>query len=339
MTATHNADAKGVLFWSLPDNGRIRVGWGKEGQFRNFWQNTLLLPNAANADLLERAVQYWHPSPPTVAVPEANWVVNYVAEPDIAANGQAWLEKRWGGKVPIFNHPNAIRASARDRIEEVFGGIKGLVVPKTVRLRLRSVDDLKRVFDDNGFRFPVILRPAKWQTGMGMLRIDSHDDWVRIIGSPYMTEDQFMIQFEDVGNAAGEYQKVRVLFVGGTPYLRHVKATTDWMIHNTSKNAVEGFAGKREIQVIDELEANPTFMHICSEIGQRLQLDFFGADIGIDPANNRFVLFEANPSMSVFFAPREDDTPERAERRERLQLRAERAVVELLKDPTRWRSG
>ena len=147
-----------------------------------------------------------------------------------------------------------------------------------------------------------------------------------------------MTQFVDSKTQEDVYLKVRILFIGGKPFLRHVKASSNWLVHNSRSEDVAGFPA-REVQFIQELEVNKDFMQICHDVAERLPLDYFGMDIGVDLDRNHFVLFEANPSMNVFFPERAYLSEASLARRERLQQRAASHLDKILRDPELWAHG
>ena len=294
----------------------------------------MVAPDSATDHLAKTTTEFWHPQP-KAAPPQASWIVNFCTDPDTFGQAMTWLNDTYDDTIPIFNHPDRLFHTARDRQSAQLSGIDGLTVPRCVRFSFETADDIARVFEENGFRFPVLVRPNELQTGQGMKRIDNHEQWADLLYTRWYRQDHLMIQFEDSRTDEGIFQKARVVFIGGKPFLRHVKAAADWLVHNNAKQSVPGFA-EREIEIIDQLEADADFMTICDTIGGRIGLDFCGADIGVDLANKTFVLFEANPSMSVFFPQRDNLSAADLERRERLQTKTADAFLAHLQNPGGW---
>lgn len=335
MTVKYDNSVSGLSFWALPDDRRLRVRLNKAGKVEFVRHNMLVLPQEASDYLSQNARDYWYPQSDTVTEQRPEWIINTCTDPDTFSDAMTWLDETYAATIPIFNHPKSIAMSSRERQAQQLTGIKNLVVPHCVRFRFETVQELVRTFEEGGFRFPVLVRPNELQTGQGMKRIDSHDDWEKLLYTRWFRRDHMMIQFEDSQTDEGIYLKVRVVLIGGKPYLRHVKASNDWLVHNASKQVVNGFPD-REMAVIDQLEAETSFMEACDKIGQRVRLDFCGVDIGVDVANKRYVLFEANPSMSVFFPLRPNMTDAEMERRKRLQGKSSSAFLAHLMDPALW---
>jgi hypothetical protein len=124
-----------------------------------------------------------------------------------------------------------------------------------------------------------------------------------------------------------------VVFVGAQAFVRHVKASSVWQVHNRASGRL---ADDRELETVEALEASASFRALCADVAARTRLDLCGMDVGVDPARDRFVLFECNPAMSVFFATRPGHTRAQIERRARLQAPAELALDRLLRDPSGW---
>ncbi len=324
----------GLIFRAIPDDGTAGLGYSRRGQPEYRQRNVMGLPKDAQSVLSPCAVDYWYPGDD---VPHGiEWVVNTCTDADSFGRALDWLEDKFG-TVPIFNHPKGIRATVRDRVPALLGGIPDLTVPKTIRTRFRTVAELEQVFADNGFAFPVLIRPVELQGGVGLLRIDGPQDWEDALYTRFHGQEHFMTQFVESATDAGEYRKLRVAFVGGQPYLRHIKVGPSWMVHNTPSDIANDFEATRELPMIDALRGDTRLVAICDQIGQRVPLDLFAADIGINPGSGQFVLFEANASVSVFFPERENETPERLLRRDLLQAPAEAAFVDLLQRPDQWR--
>ena len=335
MTTTQSKSAPGLQFFALPDDRTLQVRLNSAGNAEFTRHNMLVLPQAVKDALSRNATDYWHPAPAKVPTPRPKWIVNACTDPDTFSDAMTWLNETYGSDTPIFNHPQRLAQTARDRQAQRLDGITGLTVPRCVRLTFETKQDLIRVFEEGGFRFPVLVRPNELQTGQGLQRVDSHDEWEKLLYTRWFRKEHMMIQFEDSQTETGTYLKARVVFIAGKPFLRHVKAGSNWLVHNAIREAIDGFP-ERELDVIDALEADPSFMAICEEIGARVGLDFCGADFGVDPDNGNYVLFEANPSMNVFFPLRDNLSKAELARRERLQERAADALLRHVQDPGQW---
>jgi hypothetical protein len=328
---------KGLNFFALPDDRTVRLSLGPDGRAEVQRHNMLILPQDAKDYLARQADALWYPHPAGDQMSDAAWIVNNCTDPDTYSAPMDWLEQTFADRVPIFNPPSALAKSVRDRQVEIMGDIPGLVVPQVKRFTLETVSDLRRVFEEGGFSFPVLVRPNEHQAGLGLERIDSHDDWERVLYTRWYRKVHLMTQFVDTQTESGAYLKVRVTFIGGKPYIRHCKAATHWLVQGARNDLITENPAL-ELELIDRIEANSAFMSVFGRIGGALDLDLFGADLGFDLETDRLVLFEANASMSMFFSLREGRSHEWLMRRKRLQQPAEEHLVAYIKDPSAWRS-
>lgn len=328
-------DTSGFSFFALPDTRMLQVSLDARGRPRFGRRNALSLPEELSDFLSTEAPEYWYPQPDDRFPQNPDWIINKCTDPDTYGEALDWLKDRYGQTSAIFNHPDAVRMTTRDAVSKRLNGIDGLIVPRCERFRFQTEADLMRVFRKNGFEFPVLVRPSEFQTGQGMVRVDSDADWSKLLYSPWHLKDHFMTQYVDCQNDENAYFKARVLFIGGKPFVRHVKASAEWLVHNNRRVDVAGFP-ERELRFVDELEADHEFMAVCHSVAERLPLDSFGMDIGVDLPRKRFVLFEANPSMNVFF-PERTGRPEGAKaRRDRLQHPAMRHMSQVIRAPESW---
>jgi glutathione synthase/RimK-type ligase-like ATP-grasp enzyme len=324
----------GLLLSALPDGGRVPVRADRMGRPVTAWENRVNLPEATGRWLSEAARTVWAGGVP--ALPGADWAVTLLAEPETYAAGLSWLDARLPAGMAVFNHPRAVALTRRDRSAARLAGVPGLVVPATHRFTPRTAADFATAFETGGFRFPVLVRPTGQQGGTGLLRIDDPAGWETAAATPWLGTPHAMTQFEDFATPTGTYFKARVLFVGGRAFPRHVKASTHWKVHNRGEGRV---ADTDELPIIDRLEDCAVFRGLCEGIAERLCLDFCGLDLGVDPDRQRYVLFEANPAMAVFFPERPGASAADRARRARLQMPAARALDALLRSPLEWASA
>lgn len=328
MAASH-----GVRLAALPMSGKITVSLNGSGRLVTRFPNQITFPEIASPWLEAHAPKLWCPPEGPARKQPFAWALNLLADPDDYRHALVWQDEAIAPRVPIFNHPRAVVQTRRDLSARRLAGVPGLVVPPCVRFRADSREAFERAFSDHSFHYPVLVRPSGTQSGLGQLRIDSAADWDAALNSRWFGLPHFMVQFEDSQTEEGLYFKARVVFAGGQAFVRHVKASSNWQIHNHASGRV---GDERELEIVDLLEASTVFRDLCADVAARTGLDLCGMDLGVDPWRERYVLFECNPSMSVFFAPRPNQTPEQAERRARLQGPIEQIVATLARDPLAW---
>lgn len=323
----------GTSLVALPQSGKVRVRLESNGRQTTNFPNRIAFPEMSKRWLHQNAPQLWCPPEGPARLLRFSWALNLLADPDDYRHALIWQDEAIAPDIPIFNHPRAVAQSRRDLSAQRLAGVPGLVVPPCVRFKADGLAAFERAFADHGFSHPVLIRPCSTQGGIGQLRIDSTAGWEAAVNSRWFGQPHFMVQYEDSQTSDGTYFKARVVFVGGQAFVRHVKASSVWQVHNRASGRV---SDDRELEIVALLEASATFRAICAAVASRTRLDLYGIDVGVDPARDRFVLFECNPSMSVFFPPRLDHTPAQVERRARLQAPVEQAVDALLRDPGSW---
>lgn len=334
-TLTAEAAARPISFCAVPDSGEVEVKITGNGQPKPVLPNLLAVPADLRARISETALELWHPAPPGTCPARAPWIVNHCADADEYRNALIWLDETYGATVPVFNHPRAVARTRRDHSSAALQGIEGLIVPRVARFRATSRAAFELCFAAHDFRYPVLVRPCAGQTGRGLLRIDGPRDWDRAVQTRWFGQPHFMTEFVDFATQDGLYLKARVLFVADRFFVRHVKAATGWKVHNRSANSIKDFKDE-ELELIETLNANAAFARACAAIPARTALDFCGMDVGVDPARNRFVMFECNAAMSVFFKRKGSVDAARQARRDLLETPPSSAFEQHLAAPGSW---
>lgn len=329
----HGANrAQGHILSALPDDGSVMVRLDAQGRPVPVWENRIDLPDTGRDWLIRSARTVWAGVAPAEGA-EADWSVNVLADPDMYARALVWHDDHLTPGARVFNHPRAVARTRRDLSAAVLAGVPGLEVPACHRFTPQGPRDFARVFAARDFRFPVLVRPCGHQGGTGQIRVDGPDGWDAAAETSWLGAPHFMTQFIESADAEGVYHKARVMFVAGRAFVRHVKASRHWLVHNQAAGRI---SDDTELPMIDLLEACPLFTAACEEVAARLHLDWCGMDVGIDPLRQRYVLFECNAAMAVFFAERPDLSAEARSRRARLQAPLARALDHHLHSPFAW---
>lgn len=328
-----NAAQQGARLVALPMSGTVTVNREMSGRLSAYFPNRIAFGASSKRWLDSHAPELWCPPEGPARNRHFAWALNLLADPDDYRHALIWQDEAIAPEVPIFNHPRAIAQTRRDLSAQRLAGVPGLVAPACVRFRGDSLAAFKQAFSDHGFRYPVLVRPCSTQGGVGQLRVDSASDWNAALNSRWLGLPHFMVQYEDSQTAEGLYFKARVVFVGEQSFVRHVKASSSWRVHNRAPGRV---SDDREFEIVEKLEASPVFRALCADVASRTRLDLCGLDVGVDPAREHYVLFECNPCMMIFFPPRPDQTQAKSERRARLQAPIERSLDALMRDPAAW---
>jgi glutathione synthase/RimK-type ligase-like ATP-grasp enzyme len=112
--------------------------------------------------------------------------------------------------------------------------------------------------------------------------------------------------------------------------LRHMVIGDSWLLHAQRRSEATESDEEEVLEAFDR-EIAPKVRAVCMEIGDRLDLDYFGIDCSIS-SEGVMTLFEANACMNIMFnsapSPNMWDKPI-------ADIKA--ALFNLLRSPTLWR--
>lgn len=297
---------KGILFEAIPDNGQIGVRVGENGRAQSVWPNRIVLPDDILTKLKKDTVPFLYPPPKPIEYQGASWIVNMCADADEYRNALIGLDQAFGDKLPIFNHPRAVAMTRRDLSAKLLEGIPNLIVPKCVRFKADANNSFQKTFEAEGFKYPVLVRPATSQTGRDLVKIDTPFDWTKVYQTHWYGKYHYMTQFVDTQENSF-YIKARIVLVGGDFYFHHVKKSTHWLIHHGKGELSPEDFFEEERDIVEKLKSNDFFCAICSEISSRSKMDLVCVDISV--GDFCFTLFEANAAMTIFHDKSYYDTP------------------------------
>jgi len=244
-------------------------------------------------------------------LPPYDIVFNGIGDPDLAAPGAATVAAfiRHCNK-PVLNDPAKIALTRRDLLPALLGDIDGVVIPRTQRLgtqRLAGGVAVERQLADLNMHPPVLLRPAGSHGGVGVLRVNSWDEFDPL--SLQGADQWYATHYVHCGSPDGFTRKYRIAFVGGTPYPYHLAISQHWMVHYFSAD-MERHAWKlaEEAAFLEDWRGaiGARAAAAITAIGQRLGLEFAGVDFAMLP-DGRVLIFEANATMLIH--PENPDGP------------------------------
>lgn len=132
----------------------------------------------------------------------------------------------------VLNAPDLIQNLSRDRAFHMVRDIDSVRMAETRRLRC---SELRAILPSgetevSGLPFPLIIRPVDSHAGTNLERLDGvgalADYLERVDAAEY-----FVGEFIDYASADGCYRKLRVVLIGGVPYVCHLGISTHWMVH------------------------------------------------------------------------------------------------------------
>jgi hypothetical protein len=229
-------------------------------------------------------------------------VVNLVTDPDqnpkVLENIRK-LMRGYGGR--LINRPEAVLQSSRDQVAKKLTGTPGLIVPKTLRLRIDKPDIAMGAVERAEFQFPVILRRAGTHTGQ---IVGVFDDLASLRAACGGQGDHIVTEFFDFASSDGLYRKYRSFFIGRHIVLRHMLVSDQWNVHAKERQRFltewpELLDEERALFETAQGSFPEAVLQCQRAIRERMPLDFFGMDYGIVP-DGRVVLFEANATMNFF---------------------------------------
>ncbi|MGH6779003.1 MAG: tetratricopeptide repeat protein [Bradyrhizobium sp.] len=235
------------------------------------------------------------------ALGDVGLVVNLISDADQAAAVlplAARLVEKLG--KPVVNDPGKIQRTTRDAVARLLPGIPECRIPRIVRLEETADVLVAALAARIAFSFPVLARPAGTHGGDDFEKVESVGELSSLLASR-PDGDRYVIEYVDYASADGHFRKYRFIFVGEDILPYHLAIGDDWKVHHASTDmANQRWMQQEEAAFLAEPGAVFTTSHYQAlrMIRQRIGLDYFGIDCGLDESGN-LVVFEVNASMLV----------------------------------------
>jgi glutathione synthase/RimK-type ligase-like ATP-grasp enzyme len=258
-------------------------------------------------------------------------LLNHIADPDLYPSVLRKLENyTHSAGRPCFNHPSSVLRTSRDEVSKVLAGIPGLHIPSTIRLIATDLTAMDAAIAAAGLVYPVLVRIAGDHGGVSMIKVDAPDKLSELYKLNCYQKAVYVTQFADFVSADGRYRKFRIVVIGDKMILRHMVIGDSWLLHAQRRSEATESDEEEVLEAFDR-EIAPKVRAVCMEIGDRLDLDYFGIDCSIS-SEGVMTLFEANACMNIMFnsapSPNMWDKPI-------ADIKA--ALFNLLRSPTLWR--
>lgn len=227
---------------------------------------------------------------------EADVVVNLVSDAD---QGAAVLPlamdiARSLGK-PVVNDPARIQNTTRDATARALADVEGCRVPRTIRIAAGE-----GLPDGLELAFPLLARQAGMHGGDVFEKLDDVAALVAFLAA-HADHDRYVIDYIDYRSADGLFRKYRFLFVGEEILPYHLAIGDGWKLHRDSTEMVHHAwmqdEEERFLRTPEQVFGVPHYQALRI-IRDRIGLDYFGIDCGLDP-DGHLVVFEVNASMLV----------------------------------------
>lgn len=205
-------------------------------------------------------------------------------------------------ELPIVNPPHRVMGTGRSDIAELLQDIKGLRVPRTVKLTLPDPSQVTSSEDFlKNLRLPLILRMTGTHTGRTVVRMRKRSDYTLALTHFPPNARVYATEFVDARCNEKLFVKYRAFFIDDRLYPVARLVSNSWNVHSGDRYRVmfalpeaqrleqayladpEQHLGKRAIQALHE-------------VYRRVRLDFFGIDFAMMPSGDVLV-FEVNAVM------------------------------------------
>ncbi len=250
-----------------------------------------LLPPERN-NTVEWVIEY-ATQVPDPGLPDYDVVFNALGEPDkLGKSAEAVARFVTACHRPVLNPPAAVARTSRDHMRALFGEMGDIELPPIWRISVQQPAPQE-------VRWPVLARPTGTHGGEGMCLLEDAAALQQHLAA-HPEQDFYAAPFYDYRSPDGYYRKYRMIFVAGIPYPYHLAISSHWMVHYATADMLHDWKLAEEqrfladpAQVLGERG-----MAAVSALGQRLGLDYGGADFSLLP-DGRILLFEANATMLV----------------------------------------
>jgi tetratricopeptide (TPR) repeat protein len=212
---------------------------------------------------------------------------------------------------PTVNDPGMIRRTTRNAIADLLAGIAGSRVPKVLRQNAGDDFSVAALQAALPVTSAILARPAGTHGGDDFEKIEDPAELTAFLAQ-HPDTDHYLIEYIDYRSADGHFRKYRFIFVDGQVLPYHLAIGNDWKVHHTSTDMVhhQWMQQEEETFLSDPTTVfNAGHYQVLQAIQQRVGLEYFGIDCGLDRAGN-LVVFEVNASMLVH--ARNEDFPYKA---------------------------
>jgi tetratricopeptide (TPR) repeat protein len=202
--------------------------------------------------------------------------------------------------LPTVNHPRKVQQTTRDAIATLLQEVPGCRVPQALRLKAgadRSPAALQAMVP---FAAACLARPVGTHGGDDFEKVEDVSALSALV-SQRTDHDHYLIEYIDYLSADGHFRKYRFIFIGDEILPYHLCIGREWKLHHINTDmAHQPWMQQEEAAFLNDSAAafGPAQMQALKAIRQRVGLDYFGIDCGLDAAGN-VVVFEVNASMLV----------------------------------------
>ena len=201
---------------------------------------------------------------------------------------------------PTVNDPRKIAQTTRDIVATLLQGIPGCRVPKALRHRAGAVASAAALQAAFPFSSPVLARPVGTHGGDDFEKFADPEALAAFL-SQRPDHDHYLIEYIDYRSDDGHFRKYRFIFVGDQILPYHLCIGSEWKLHHVNTDmANQPWMQHEEAAFLNDPAAvfSPAHYQALQTIRERVGLEYFGIDCGLDVSGN-LVVFEVNASMLV----------------------------------------
>ena len=239
-------------------------------------------------------------NPAQITLPAADIILNSICDPD--TNTKALMhaiEVLKASTIPVINPPQNIFRTTRDMSYKHLKGIKGVLMPKNIRITPRRISEVPLLLEKEGLEYPYIFRSAGEHGGSGMALVKDEKDLSLLEQFAFDGRDFYAIEFVDFCSDDGLYRKYRIVIIDGKVYPRHLIISKSWNIHSETRAELMDSDKKYKEEELEYLRhPHPALEQQCLEIYEAMGLDFLGIDCHINE-KGEMLIFEVNTCMRI----------------------------------------
>jgi tetratricopeptide (TPR) repeat protein len=201
---------------------------------------------------------------------------------------------------PIVNDPRKIQLTTRDAVAGLLQGIPNCRVPKVWRQRTSAESSIATVRAALPPSSSILVRPVGTHGGDHLEKIEDPAELAALLAQAADT-DRYLIEYIDYRSTDGRFRKYRFIFVDDQILPYHLAIANHWKVHRDSTDMADHRWMQREEEAFLNDPAgifNAGHYQALQAIQQRIGLEYFGIDCGLDRSGN-LVVFEVNASMLV----------------------------------------
>jgi tetratricopeptide (TPR) repeat protein len=201
---------------------------------------------------------------------------------------------------PTVNDPRQIQKTTRDAVAELLQGIPGCRIPRALRHKAGADHSPAALRAMLPFSSVVLARPVGTHGGDDFEKIADPVELAAFLAQR-PDHDHYLIEYVDYRSDDGHFRKYRFIFVDGQILPYHLAIGNDWKVHHVNTDmAHQPWMQQEEEAFLNNPESVFKSGHYqaMQAIQQRIGLEYFGIDCGLDRCGN-LVVFEVNASMLV----------------------------------------